>query len=325
MSKIINERAPKSNFFGLPELASRTTDWHIPPLLKRMLPRLLVDSLREFRLTGRFVTPNLPREIELEPLSDDVQASKSISVIVPIHDAPNVTRRCLASLEKCATKSEIILVDDASKLPETLELIGDFSSRNEWKVVRHANALGHSEACRAGAKVATRQYLCLLNSDTVVTPACWRRAKEVFENDQRIGVAGPSTSNANRQTLAQAADQILSWNDNQIWAFSKHLLAHCREPVLVDVDWISGFALFISRSLWDEVGGFDPKLPDYGNEVDLCSRVANKGYRIVWIRNAYIHHFGEQSYKVSIGYEGILARIRAGEIYNKQKHRSSAL
>jgi GT2 family glycosyltransferase len=232
-----------------------------------------------------------------------------------------VTQRCLASLEKYAPESEIILVDDASRLSETLEVIRDFSARNKWKLVRHEKALGHSAACRQGAVLATRPYLCLLNSDTVVTPWCWRRVKEVFEQDQEIGVAGPSTSySGNFQALRLATVLSSYWNDGQICSFARHLLTRNWEPALVDVAWVSGFALFIRRSLWEQVGGFDRNLPDYGNEVELCKRIAEEGYRAVWICNSYIHHFGGQSYKNAVGKKGIRARIRAADIYIRQKN-----
>jgi len=244
-----------------------------------------------------------------------------MSIIVAVHDAPAATRRCLASLETYAPEAEIIIVDDASSLVETSNLIGDFSGRNKWKIVNHEKPLGHSAACGAGASLATRPYLCLLNSDTVVTPWCWRRVKEVFESDQKIGAAGPSTSRSkNPQTLPLPATCLSYWNDNQICSFANRLLTECSEPVVVDLTWVSGFAFFIRRNLWEELGGFDRNLPDYGNEVELCKRVVEKGYRNVWIRNSYIHHFFHQSYGNMIGDDGILARIRAAEIYIKQKH-----
>jgi GT2 family glycosyltransferase len=270
----------------------------LPRSLKRLLPRLVTEGLREFRLRGSVLPPRLPRHKEFERLPGDREASASMSIVVAIHDGPAVTRRCLASLEKYALESDIILVDDGSRLAETLEAIRDFSTRNKWNVVRHEKALGHSEACRAGANLATRPYLCLLNSDTVVTPWCWRRVKEVFEHDAKIGVAGPSTSySGNLQALTLATILSSYWNDSQICSFAKHLLAECREPVLMDVAWVAGFALFIRRSLWEQAGGFDQRLPDYGNEMELCRRIAEEGYRLVWIRDSYIHHFGQQSYK----------------------------
>jgi len=294
------------------------SNWRIPRWLKVRLPRLVAVGLRE--LKGRALSRDFPRNAEFCLSPEDALASSSMSIVVPIHDAPMVTRRCLASLEKYARESEIILVDDASRAADTLEVIARFSSRNGWKVVRHQSPLGHSAACKAGAGLATRPYLCLLNSDTVVTPWCWRRVKEVFENDQKIGVAGPSTSySGNTQALPLALSLLGYWNDNQICGFAKHLLTTCQEPIVLDLTWIAGFAFFIRRNLWEGMGGFDRNLPDYGNELELCKRVVAEGYRTVWIRNSYIHHLGRQSYEDAIGDEGILARYLAAETYIKQK------
>ncbi len=295
-------------------------NWYFPQYLTRLMPEFVVTSLREFKLTGRVVPLHFPRDIEFEQSQEDSQASACVSLVVPIHDAPTDTRRCLASLEKYAPESEIILVDDGSRLTETLELIRHFSTLDGWKVVRHEKPLGHSEACRNGASLVTRPYLCLLNSDTVVTPWCWRLVKEVFEWDQKIGVAGPSTSySGNLQTLALATVLSSNWTDNQICTFANRLLTRLHEPLVIDSAWISGFAFFIRRSLWEQVGGFDAKLPDYGNEVELCSRIANEGYRTVWICNSYIHHFGERSYRATVGNKAIRDRIRAADIYTRQK------
>jgi GT2 family glycosyltransferase len=308
---------------GRPEREPWIADWHISRFFKRLLPRPVVNGLRQIK--GRVLTRDFPRHTEFKQSPEDGQASAFMSIVVPIHDAPAVTRRCLASLEKYAPESEIILVDDASARTETLEVIRYFSSRGGWKVVHHEKALGHSEACRAGANLAARPYLCFLNSDTVVTPWCWRRVKEVFEHNQEIGVVGPSTSHSgNPQLLPVAFGLSPYWNDNQICAFAERLLNECQEPILLDLPWVSGFAFFIRRDLWEQVGGFDQRLPDYGNDFEVCSRVAAKGYRIVWIRDCYIHHFGNQSYLESIGEEGILERVRAAEIHTGPTNRSLA-
>jgi len=297
-----------------------TAGLHIPPFFKRALPQAAIRVLRE--LKGRILTRDFSRRTEYEQSPEDAQASASLSIVVPVHDAPTVTRRCLVSLEKYAPKAEIILVDDGSRLLETRDIIEDFVSRNRWKLAHHEKAFGHSIACGAGASLATRPYLCLLNSDTVVTPWCWRLIKETFENDQKVGVAGPSTSSSGNPQTLPVADYLRSyWNDNQICGFAKRLMADSPHPIVENLDWISGFAFFIRRALWEQLGGFDRNLLDYGNEVELCKRVAAKGYRRLWVRNAYIHHFGGKSYRHVIGDEGIYERIQAAEIYTGQKHR----
>jgi GT2 family glycosyltransferase len=263
----------------------------------------------------------LPRNKEFDQSLEDALASASLSIIVPVHDAPEVTKRCLTSLQKYAPKAEIILVDDGSKLQETNILLEDFATRNCWKLIRHPEPLGHSAACGAGAALATRPYLCLLNSDTVVTPWCWRLITQVFEDNPNIGVAGPSSSSAgNPQTLPLAFIPRHYLNDSQICEYARRLLAEYSDTILTDLPWISGFALFIRRSIWNQLGGFDRNLPDYGNDIELCRRVLGKGYRAVWVRNSYIHHFAVASYGNAIGVESVSARIRAAIAYIEQKH-----
>lgn len=267
------------------------------------MPAAVRDALREpvTRILARHATRHLPRQEELEQSAEDAAASAYLSIIVPIHDAPEVTRRCLVSLQKYASKAEVILVDDASALEETITLIDDFAERNNWKLIRHARALGHSGACGAGAGLATRPYLCLLNSDTVVTPWCWRPIVRIFEDNPNIGVAGPSTSfSGTPQSLPLAFSARFYLNDSQICEYARRLLTQ-QNTILQDLPWISGFAFFIRRSLWEQLGGFDRNLVDLGNDVELCIRVLQAGYRAVWVRSSYIHHLGGASYRSTSG------------------------
>jgi hypothetical protein len=244
-----------------------------------------------------------------------------MSIIVPIHDAPLVTKRCLASLERYAAEAEVVLVDDASKIPVTIHAIREFSLRNGWKVISNAQAVGHSAASAAGARLASRPYLCLLNSDTVLTPWCWRPIQQAFETDPAIGAAGPSTSTSgNEQALDEAVPCRFQWNDSQISAFAERLIVGSPQPALLDLPWVSGFAFFIRRTLWEKLGGFDRNLPDFANEVELCKRITNLGYRAVWVRGSYIHHLGRQSYANEIGHHGIESRLVAAYEYIRKRH-----
>lgn len=254
----------------------------------------------------------------MQPRSE-AEASASISIIVAINDSPEVVHRCLASLEKFASRSEVIVVDDGSVLRQTLDLIEVFRARNGWKYIRHEVPRGHTKCCNEGARQSTRPYLCLLNSDTVITPWSWEGNKNAFESDSTVGVTGPSTSwAATRQMLTRAMHCRHYWSDNEINAFAYKTVADSRLKPCVDLSEASGCAFFIRRRLWEQLGGFDPNLPDYGNESELCMRVLNAGWRIVWVQGSYIHHFGRQSYGRE---EGSLApRWAAARRYIESKH-----
>jgi len=292
-----------------------------PNLFRAVLPQSVRNVLRELKIW--ILTRDFRRHREVGQLVEDAAASGSLSIIVPVHDSPAVTRRCLASLEKYAPWAEVVIVDDGTGLAETADILRAFVGRNGWKLVRHEKPLGHSAACEIGASLTSRPYLCLLNSDTVVTPWCWRLVEQAFEGDNNIAVVGPSTSHSgNPQALPVAQYLRLHWNDNQICDFAMRLLSEGTDPIVSDLDWVSGFAFFIRRSVWEQLGGFDRNLPDYGNELELCKRVATKGYRRVWVRNAYIHHLGGQSYRESIGDKAIVERKRSTLIYIEEKERS---
>jgi GT2 family glycosyltransferase len=290
-------------------------------LLKSTLPEWMVAAIHNARMW--VASRGLNSGGSIDQAVADKQASSSISIVVPIHDAPQVTRRCLASLQRYAPLSEVILVDDASKLAETKDIIRRFQTQNGWKVVEHTKVRGHSHASTAGVGVSTRAYVCLLNSDTVVTPWCWRLIKEAFEQDESIGAAGPSTSySGTEQALEVAFHYRLLWNDDQINGFAETLLLRPPQSAIMDVQWVSGFAFFIRREVWDRLGGFDRALPDYGNEVDLCQRISALEYRRVWVRSSYIHHFGQQSYIPSVGQAEIDARISGAARYIEKKYGS---
>lgn len=286
--------------------------------LRANLPDPLRRVLRHVRAAT--LSLGLPRNREFKQPQSEIDANAAMSIIVAIHDEPEVVKRCLSSLERYAQKAEVILVDDGSKLDRTVVIVDDFVRRKGWVVIRHSSPKGHSRSCEAGARVATRPYLCLLNSDTVVTPWSWRGIKETFESDVKIAAVGPSTSWATTpQRISIAMHCRHYWTDSQIYGFVERTIAKCRENRMTDLTEVSGCAFFIRRELWAKMGGFDPNLPDYGNETELCLQLLKQGFRIVWTQGAYIHHLGRQSY----GKEGggaIEQRKKAVGEYIAKKH-----
>jgi GT2 family glycosyltransferase len=290
----------------------------MPSSLKQKIPAPLRKIYRDIR--AELLSIGLPRAAEFTQPEHEREATRVMSIVVPVKDAPAMTRRCLLSLERFAPEAEIIIIDDGSELQETIAILDDFLARNQWAFIRHERSTGHSRSSEDGARIATRPYLCLLNSDTVVTPWSWWAAKSAFESVHQIGVTGPSTSySATAQMIRRAMHCRHYWNDSQICGFAKEYVAASKPRSWVDLSEVGGFAFFIRRDLWEQLSGFDPNLPDYGNESDLCRRVRNLNMRLVWTQNSYIHHFGEQSYGRT-GDELIRERSRAAQDYIKRKH-----
>ena len=251
---------------------------------------------------------------------EEQEASASMSVVVAVHDAPEVTERCLHSLEMFGGDAEIIVVDDGSRLEATKRVLDEACSRNRWKLLRHDTALGHSRASEAGVAASTRPYICLLNSDAVVTSRSWGGINQAFASSAEIAVVGPSTSHTpTPQSVRRALYCRHYWSDAQVWCFAERYVArHQREPV-VDLPMVGGFAFFVRRSVWDKLGGFDKSLPDYGNETEFCYRLRRAGFRIIWTRGSYIHHLASESYGRTLGLDEIRRRCEAATAYIRQE------
>lgn len=288
-------------------------------MIKKYIPESIKKRYRLIR--ARLLSIGLARSGTFEQPEDEVEASRDISVVVAIHDSPEVTRRCLESIEKYGANAEVILVDDGSQLQETTDLIQDYEHRNGWILIRHKESMGHSRSCEAGSRLATKPYLCFLNSDTVITPWSWRGAKEAFDSDPRIAVTGPTTSRAStKQTIRRAEYCRHYWTASQIYAFAERYISKQQPRSWVDLPAVDGFAFFIRRTIWEEVGGFDPRLLDYGNETELCKRLSKTGFRIIWTQNSYIHHFGEATYSRFMSTNEIRQKRITARDYIKSVH-----
>jgi GT2 family glycosyltransferase len=286
--------------------------------VRQRLPEEMKVKLR--RLRAGLLSMGLASQGDFQQSEGDAEAAGNVSVIIATSNGPyDVIRRCLASLEKYASHAEIILADDCSSY-QISDMLKDFQARNCWELIRHDYPVGHSRATELGASIATRPILCLLNSDTVVTPWSWRGIVDGFGMDPRIAVAGPSTSwAATSQMMKMAMHCRHYWNDSQINGYAQRLLKAARARHPIDLPEVSGCALFIRRQIWEEVGGFDPNLPDYGNDSELCVRILQRGWRIVWIRGSYIHHLGGQSYG-SLDEEELCMKFTAARQYIESKH-----
>jgi hypothetical protein len=84
---------------------------------------------------------------------------------------------------------------------------------------------------------------------------------------------------------------------------------------------ITGFFLFFHRKMMDIIGYLDEQtFPSAGNESDWLIRGMLKDYYPVWIRYAYVHHFGQASYVKAIGKEEKMERWKAADDNLVRKH-----
>ena len=214
-----------------------------------------------------------------KPLYFEETAEPEVSVIVPVHNQFAHTYKCLRSIhEALPTRSfEIIIVDDCSD-DETVLAALVFAGG--VRIVRNAANLGFVRTCNAGAAIARGKYLFFLNNDTLVKSGWLDELVQTFEQVPNVGIAGSKLLFEDGR-LQEAGGIIWRLGDGWNWGRGRDPAdpAFC---FLRDADWVSGAALMIEQSLFQELGGFDELYaPAYYEDTDLAFRVRALGRRVV--------------------------------------------
>ena len=141
-------------------------------------------------------------------------------------------------------------------------------------------------------------YFVLLNSDVEV-PINWiKPVIDLMQSDEMIAVAQPKIlwqSDQKRFAYAGAAGGFL---DRYAYPFCRGRIFdevehdHGQYNKNIDIFWASGAAFFIKSSAWKLVGGLDADLFAHMEEIDLCWRLKNNGYRVVCCTDAEVYHVG---------------------------------
>ena len=166
------------------------------------------------------------------------------------------------------------------------------------QIVRLDQNYGFAGGYNRGLKDIEAEYFMLLNSDVEVGKDWISPLVEIMDNDASIGVCGPKLLDYNNRDKFEYAGAAGGYIDKYGYPFCRGRLFESLETdvgqhdTLSDCLWISGAALMIRSKLFFEVGGFDDDFFAHQEEIDLCWRVQNYGYRVVCEPKSTIYHVG---------------------------------
>lgn len=212
----------------------------------------------------------------------------AVSIIIPVYNQIHYTYLCLQSILE-HTKDvdyEIIIADDVST--DATEHLSEFAEN--LVICRNAENQGFLRNCNQAAKSARGRYIMFLNNDTQVTEGWLSSLVRLIESDETIGMVGSKLVYPDGRL--QEAGGII-WSDGSGWNYGRLDDPDKAEYNYVkDVDYISGAAILLPRSLWERIGGFDERFaPAYCEDSDLAFEVRKAGYRVVYQPQSKVIHF----------------------------------
>ncbi|GEM_PF-336434 len=228
------------------------------------------------------------------------QATPGVSIIVPTRNRLSLLRRCLESLlEKTAYRNyEVLIVDNDSTDEDARTWIDGIAAMDspQMRVLRHTGPYNHSAMVNHAAREARGDYLLLLDSEAAILNANWLDAMLNQAQRPEVGIVGAKLLRANG--MIQHAGLVLGLRGAAATPFigQKHDAPGymCRLQVDQDYSAVSSDCLMIRRGVFHEVaGGLDEiSFGRFFGDIDLCLKVRNAGYLVVWTPQATLLHEG---------------------------------
>jgi glycosyltransferase involved in cell wall biosynthesis len=247
------------------------------------LGRRGIDARAEATQHGYRVRYALPKNVPL------------VSLIIPTRNGVRWLKPCVESilLKTTYRKFEILIIDNGSDDIETLDYLHTLQSKNDIRVLRDNRPFNYSALNNAAVAAADGDLIGLINNDIEVIEADWLSEMVSHALRPEVGAVGARLWFPN-DTL-QHGGVILG-----IYGVAGHAHKHLPKPqtgyvgrasLIQSLSAVTAACLVVRKSIYQAVGGLDEvNLPVIFNDVDLCLRIRQAGYRNIWTPYAELYH-----------------------------------
>ncbi len=241
----------------------------------------------------------------------------AVTVVVPTRDRVDLLAPCLDSLlgRTLYPQFEVVVVDNDSVEPRTQALLGTLQAKDvRLKVLPTRGPFNFSGLSNAGARTARGDFLVFLNNDTEIVTPDWIERLLYFAIAPDVGAVGAKLLYP--RGLVQHAGVLLGMGgvaghfgagvsaSDRGW-MDRNVSPH-------EVSAVTGACMMIERRKFNAVGGFDEvDLPVELNDVDLCLRLAARGWRSICNTQTLLIHRQSASRKGSA--------LRLQRVYEKER------
>ncbi|MGJ8592359.1 MAG: glycosyltransferase family 2 protein [Aquaticitalea sp.] len=223
-----------------------------------------------------------------------------LSVVILNYNVRYFLELCIRSVQAAISNldAEIIVVDNFSS-DDSCNMVKALFP--EVILIENKENFGFSKGNNIGVAKATGEYVCILNPDTVVAEDTFTKVLALAELKNNLGIIGVRLIDGRGLFLPESKRNVPSpWVSIQkIIGYSKpYYASKISENGTGKVSIMVGAFMFLMRSVYNEVGGFDEDYFMYGEDMDLSYRVIKAGYDNLYHGSTTIIHYkGESTLK----------------------------
>jgi len=218
-----------------------------------------------------------------------------VSIVIPTYNGLSILKQCIDSILTKTTypNYEIIVIDNNSDDKRTLEYLERIGVDENIRVLKDPRPFNYSQLNNAAIEKSKGQYVLLMNNDIEVITPDWLSEMVSIVIQEGVGCVGARLWYPN-DTLQHGG--VIIGLGGVAGHSHKHLPRKSpgyfwRAQLIQNFSAVTAACLIVRKSIFDEVGGLnEDKLQVAFNDVDLCLKVREAGYRNVWTPYAELYH-----------------------------------
>lgn len=214
-------------------------------------------------------------------------AAPLVSIVIPTKNAGDLVEKCLADLRATAayTPYEVVVIDHESDEPRLAAYLAAESAADRLRVFPYRGPFNYAAMNNAAVRHVTGDLVLLLNNDVDgFSPGWLDQMVATFALDPAIAAVGGLLRYPDG--AIQHAGVILTPKRPCIAAHAglpgDALGYEGRVRSLQEFSAVTAACMLVRRSAFEQIGGFDEVFPDDYNDTDLCLRLRQAGFKVVY-------------------------------------------
>ncbi len=239
---------------------------------------------------------------ELDEPDDDVAPRyHHVTAVLVAHDGGRWLPAVLTALARTTRRPDRVVAVDTGSQDDTPDLLARAQRAGLVdRVVTVARDSGVGAAVAAGLATGsgagrtiddeTLRWVWLLHDDSAPAPTALEELLRTSDRTPSADVLGPKLRGWRHPDVLVQAGVTVARSGNLVTGLERHELDQGQHDATTDVLAVASAGMLVRREVWDALGGFDPSLPLFRDDLDFCWRARRSGHRVIVATSAVVHH-----------------------------------
>jgi GT2 family glycosyltransferase len=225
----------------------------------------------------------------------------TIDIIIVNYNSTKYLIACLNSIYRHLINHHVTIQIEDNETDGSIDIVE--KEFRGVKIERNIKNIGFGAAINQALRRCKSPYVLILNPDTVLIDGSLYGALDFMNKNARVGVIGPKVLEPDGSVQGSARKFPTPWTSlfgrkspltklypNNPFTKREFLCYNCNGHNEIDVDWVSGACMLIRREAINQVGAFDERFFLYWEDADLCRRMQDAYWRVVYYPKSQVTH-----------------------------------